>query len=249
MMRKALVFGAIGLAIMLGAGAAKAAEVTAYVTNALKSTLTELAPQFERTTEHRLKATYGTTDPLRLRIEKGEAIDVAILGDVAIDNLIKQGKLAGASRVVVARSGLGVAIRKGAPKPDLGTVDAFKRVIVNAASIGFNERGLTGIYLWRLFERLGLTAVVKAKFRDGSGAAIVGRGEAEIGMTQASEIVLAPGAELAGVLPPEIQNYTVFSGALSTSAADSGAAGALLRFLALPESIRAMRAKGLEPPA
>jgi molybdate transport system substrate-binding protein len=239
---------AIGLAIALSGFPASAAEVTALVSNAFKTSFPELTPLFERGSEHRLKATFGSTDPLKVRIEKGEAIDLAILGDGAIDSLIKQGKLVAASRVAAAHSGLGVAVRKGAPKPDLSTTDAFKRAITNAKSIGFNERGLTGIYLWSLFDKLGLTAVVKAKFKDGPGAEIAGSGAAEIGLTQASEIALVPGAELAGRLPSDIQSLTVFAAAIGSGAKEPDAAQALLRFLASPDALRVMQAKGLEPP-
>jgi molybdate transport system substrate-binding protein len=245
---KTMAAAAVGLAVAMGSGAAAAADVTALISNALKSSFEELGPQFEKASGHKLKATFGTTEPLKVRIEKGEAIDLAVIGDIAIDDLIKQGKLVASTRVIVTRSGLGVAVRKGAPKPDLSTADAFKRAMIDAQSIGFNERGLTGTYLWSLFERLGITAVVKSKFKHGSGAELVAKGEAEIGMTQASEIVLASGADLAGLLPAEIQNYTVFPGAISASAAQPDAAKALFGFLASPDAHRVMKAKGLTPP-
>ena len=245
----ALAAAAVALAIALGAAPATAAEITALVSNAFKTSFPDFSPSFEKATEHRLKVVFGSTDPLKVRIEKGEAVDLAILGDGAINDLIKQGKLVAASRVIVARSGLGVAVRKGAPKPDLSTTDAFKRTIVNAKSIGFNERGLTGIYLWSLFDKLGLTAVVKAKFKDGSGATMAGTGQTEIGLTQASEIALVPEAELAGRLPAEIQHFTVFPAAISASAREPDAARSLLKFLASPEALKVMREKGLEPPA
>jgi len=248
MTKHALAAAAVGLAIALGSGSATAAEITALVSNAFKTSFPDFSPSFEKTTEHRLKVTFGSTDPLKVRIEKGEAVDLAILGDGAINDLIKQGKLVAASRVIVARSGLGVAVRKGAPKPDLSTTDAFKRAIVNAKSIGFNERGLTGIYLWSLFDKLGLTAVVKAKFKDGSGATLAGTGQTEIGLTQASEVALVPEAELAGRLPAEIQHFTVFPAAISASAREPDAARSLLKFLASPEALKVMHAKGLEPP-
>jgi len=245
----ALAAAAVALAIALGAAPATAAEITALVSNAFKTSFPDFSPSFEKATEHRLKVVFGSTDPLKVRIEKGEVVDLAILGDGAINDLIKQGKLVAASRVVVARSGLGVAVRKGAPKPDLSTADAFKRTVVNAKSIGFNERGLTGIYLWSLFDKLGLTAVVKAKFKDGSGATMAGTGQTEIGLTQASEIALVPEAELAGRLPAEIQHFTVFPAAISASAREPDAARSLLKFLASPEALKVMREKGLEPPA
>ena len=217
------------------------------MSNAFKTSFPELAPLFEKASEHKLNLTFGSTDPLKVRIAKGEAVDFALIGEGAIDDLIKQGKLDAATRAVVARSGLGVAIRKGAPKPDLRTTEAFKRTIVNAKSIGFNKGGLSGIYLWSLFDRLGLADVVKAKFTDGSGATLAGTGKTELGFTQASEVALIDSAELAGLLPAEIQNYTVFPAAVGTGAKQPEAARALLRFLASPDARRVMTAKGLTP--
>lgn len=239
---------AVGLAIALHAESADAAEVTALVSNAFKTSFPELAPLFEKASGHRLHIAFGSTGPLKVRIEKGEPVDFAIIGDGAIDDLVKHGKLVAATRAVMARSGLGVAIRKGAPLRDIGSTDAFKREVINAQSIGFNAGGLSGIYLWTLFERLGLTAVVKAKFKDGPGAELAGRGEAELGITQGSEIALVASAESTGLLPDAIQNYTVFAGAVGTGASQADAAKALLHFLASPDARRVMTAKGLTPP-
>jgi molybdate transport system substrate-binding protein len=245
---KAIVAAAAALVFMLTwASGVRAAEVTALISNALKSSLEELAPQFEKASGHKLKATYGSTDPLKEQVEKGAAVDFVILGEGAIDGLIKQGKLTASSRAVVARSGLGVAIRKGASKPDLSTTDAFKRTLLAAKSISYNERGLTGVYLKGLFERLGITEQVKAKYKDGSGAELVSKGETELGLTQASEVIPVPGVELAGPLPPEIQSYTIFPGAVVASAKEAAGAAALLKFLASPEAVRVIKAKGLEP--
>ena len=249
MTTNAMVAAAVGLALALSAGAAPAAEITVLVSNAFKTSFPELTPLFEKASEHKLKITFGSTGPLQAQIAKGEAIDLAIIGDTAIDDLIKQGKLVAATRVVVARSGLGVAIRKGAPKPDLGTTEAFKNTVINAKSIGFNKGGLSGIYLWSLFDRLGVADVVKAKFTDGSGATLAGTGKTELGFTQASEVALIDSAELAGLLPEAIQNYTVFPAAISASAKQPDAARTLLRFLAAPEARAVMRAKGLTPPS
>jgi molybdate transport system substrate-binding protein len=249
MTMRALAAMAIGSAIALSAIPATAAEVTVLVSNAFKTSFPDLTPLFEKGSEHRLKVAFGSTNPLKVRIEKGEPVDLALIGEGAIDALIKQGKLVAGTRVVVARSGLGVAVRKGAPKPDLSTTEAFVRTVTNAKSIGFNAGGLTGIYLWGLFDKLNLTAVVKAKFKDGSGATMAGTGQTELGLTQASEVAIVPEAELAGRLPATIQHFTVFPAAVSASAKAPDAARALLKFLATPEAISLMRAKGLEPPA
>ncbi len=248
MKRNSLAAAAAALALM-PATAAPAAEVTVLCSNALKSVLEELAPRFEQATAHKPVITFGSTDPLKARIEKGDAFDLAILGVAATDDLIKQGKLIAATRVDVARSGIGVAIRRGAPKPDLATTAAFKRALIEAKSIAYSEQGLTGRYLESLFQRLGVAAELKAKTRNGRGAELVGQGEAEIGMTQVSEILPVAGVELAGPLPPELQHYTVFPAAVGTAARQADAARALLTFLATPDAARVMQAKGLQPPA
>ena len=116
----------------------------------------DLAPRFEAATGHKLTITFGSTNPLKARIEKGEAFDMTILGEAAVDDLIKQGKLAAATRTVVARSGLGVAVRKGAVKPDISTTEAFKRTLLAAKSVGYLDDGLTGTYLKGLLQRLGI---------------------------------------------------------------------------------------------
>ena len=239
------VFIAVGLAVMLAPKPATAAEVTALISNALASVMAELTPQFEKVSGHKLKVTLGPTNPLKAQIEKGAAFDLTVLGSGAIDDLIKQGKLT--SRADIARSGMGVAYRQGAPKPDIGTTEAFKQTLLNAKSVGYTPDGLSGTHLQVVFQRLGITDAMKPKARNGRGAELVSSGEAEIGITQVSEILGVPRVELAGPLPPEVQQYTVFPAAISSSAKQRDAANALLKFLASPEAARVLKAKGLEP--
>jgi molybdate transport system substrate-binding protein len=239
---------AVGLAIMLAPPkAAIAAEVTALISNALASVMEELAPQFEKASGHKLKMTLGATNPLKARIEKGDAFDFTVLGSGAIDDLIKQGKLSAASRTDIARSAMGVAIRQGAPKPDITTTEAFKQMLLNVKSIGYTADGLSGTHLQAVFQRLGITDAMKPKARSGRGAELVSSGEAEIGITQMSEIMGVPRVELAGPLPPEVQQTTVFPAGISTTAKQPDGANALLKFLASPEAAKVLKAKGLEP--
>ena|SRR5215470_17777680 len=239
---------AAGLAVVLTLPkSADAAEVTTLISNALASVMEELGPQFEKTSGHKLKMTLGSTNPLKARIEKGEAFDFTILGAAAIDDLIKQGKLAAGSRANIARSGMGVAFRAGTPKPDIVTTEAFKRTLLNAKSVGYTPDGLSGAHLQVVFERLGITEAMKAKARSGRGAELVSEGEAELGVTQMSEIRGVPRVELAGPLPPEVQLYTIFPGALSSTAKAPDAAQALSKFLTSPDAARVLKAKGLEP--
>lgn len=248
-MTKSLTAAAAGLAAMVVFGVpASAAEINLMSSNALKSVLEELAPQFEKATAHKLVFDWGAAARLKTRIEKGEFFDSAILTVAAIDDLVKQGKLDGATRTPLARSGIGVAVRKGAPKPDISTTEAFKRTLLAAKSIGYVEQGATGIYLKELFVRLGIAEEIKPKIKFATAAAeIVAKGQAEIGMTQISEILPFAGAELAGPLPPDIQLHTNFAGATGMGARQPDAAMALLKFLVTPEVARVMKAKGLEP--
>ena len=245
---------AVGLAIMsVSGGPASAAEIKIISSNAVKTVLEELGPQFEKSTEHKLVITFGAAVPLKGQIEKGEAFDLAILTTAAIDDLIRQGKLAAATRADLARSGAGVAVKKGAPKPDIGTTEAFKRALLAAKSIAYVEQGGTGIYLKTLLARLGIADEVKAKTKllppENPAAHAIANGEAEIGMTQISEILPYAGADLVGPLPPEIQLYTVFSAAVSTGAKQPDAARALIRFLTAPAAAAVFKIKGLDPPA
>jgi molybdate transport system substrate-binding protein len=248
MNKHAVKAAALAAVMMLTAAAADAAEVTLLISNALKTVMEDLAPRFEAATGHKLAITYGSTNPLKARIEKGEAFDLTILGEAAIDDLVKQGRLVAATRAVVARSVLGVAIRKGAPKPDVGTTESFKRTLLNAKSIAYLEDGLTGTYVKVLFQRLGIAEDMKAKYKSARGAEAVAGGEVELGVTQISEILYQKGAELAGPLPPEIQNYTNFLSAVGAGAKQADAARALLTYFASPDAARVMRANGLEPP-
>jgi molybdate transport system substrate-binding protein len=242
-------FVAIGFAIAAASGA-QAAEIRVLSSNAVKTVLEELAPRFEKATEHKLALTFGTAVGLKGDIEKGAAVDVAILTASAVDDLIKQGKLAG-SRTDLARSSAGMAVRKGAPKPDISTTEAFKRTLLNAQSIAYVEQGGTGIYLKGLLERLGIAEELKAKTKllpsTNPAAHAVANGEAEIGMTQISEILPYAGAELVGPLPAEIQLYTVFSVGTGASAKEQDAAKTLIKFLTSPDAAPVFKAKGLDP--
>ncbi len=243
---RALKIAAIAWALVLTPVAVRAADVTVLISNAFTSALDELAPRFEKMSGHKLRISYGSTGPLKSRIEKGEAFDLTLIGDAALDDLIKQGKLSAPTRAVIARAGLGVAIRKGAPKPDLATTDAFKRALIAAKFIAYNERGLSGIYLKGLFQRLEIAEILKAKTKDAAGGETVAKCDAEMGITQISEILSEAGAELAGSLPAEIQSYSVFVAAVSSGTSQADAAAALIKFLALPESASVMKTKGLE---
>jgi molybdate transport system substrate-binding protein len=223
---------------------AHAAEIKVLSTNALKTVVEDLGPKFEQSSGHKLAITWGTAAQLKVEIEKGAAFDVAVLTNAGADDLIKQGKLA--SRTALARSGIAVAIKQGAPKPDLRSADDFKKMLLSAKSIAWVEQGASGIYLKGVFERLGVSEQIKGKLRSVKAAGeAVANGEAEIGFTQVSEILPYAGAEVGGMLPPDLQSFTSFS--IGIQSKDSKPAEALVKFLTTPAAAAVIKAKGLEP--
>jgi molybdate transport system substrate-binding protein len=252
MNRHVLTAAVVGFGMIVSSlSAANAAEIKVISSNALKTVLQELAPAFEKATEHKLVFTWGAAVPLKAQIEKGEAFDLAVLTTAGIDDLIKQGKLVAVTRANLATSGAGVAVRKGAPKPDIGTVEAFKRALLNAKSVAYVEQGGTGIYLKGLLPRLGIADALKDKIKllppENPAAHAIANGEAEIGMTQISEILPYPGAELVGPFPAEIQLTTAFATAVSANAKEPEPAKALIKFLTAPTAAPVFKAKGLDP--
>ena len=250
MMRSVTTAAAAGLAAMLAFGApASAADIRVLSTNALKTSLEALMPQFEKATEHKVVFVWGPAANLKTQIEKGEAFDATILTTAGIDDLVKQGKLDGATRTPLARSGIGVAVRKGASRPDISTTEAFKRALLSANSVTYVEQGASGIYLKDLFVRLGIADALKPKLKLAPTAAaeFVASGEAEIGMTQISEILPYTDAELVGPLPADIQLTTVFSAGVATDSKDAAAAKAFLAFLNSAAANAVKKSKGLDP--
>jgi molybdate transport system substrate-binding protein len=250
MTRTSMTATAVGFAMLLAGGAVNAAEIKVLSSNALKTVWEDLGPKFEKATGNKIVFKFDAAAPLKIEIERGEAFDLALLTAAGVDDLIKQGKLVAATRANIADSVVGMAVRKGAPKPDIGTTEAFKRTLLNAKSIAFVEQGNSGIYLKGLFQKLGLTEQLQSKLKplppSNPAAHAVANGEAEIGMTQVSEILPYSGAELVGPLPAEIQLHTVFTAAVGTGSKQSEPAKALLKFLTTPEATQVLKAKGLE---
>jgi molybdate transport system substrate-binding protein len=244
---------AIGAAALFAQGV-KAAEITVLASNAVQSVLKDLAPGFERDTGHKLVVKFEVSGNLKRQIEAGEAFDVAILPPDLMGDVAKQGKVVAGSEAEIGRSGIGVVVRAGAPKPDISSAEAFKRTLLGAKSITYAGEGATGRYLPRLFERLGITDEVKAKTKlqtaGGRAAHTVAAGEAEIALASVSAFADLPqGAELLGPLPSELQHYNVFAAALGAGARDAQAGKALIGFLTGPAAAPVLRAKGMEPAA
>jgi molybdate transport system substrate-binding protein len=234
-------------AMMLAAGfSAHADEIRIISSSALRPVLERMSPEFENATGHKLVFTWGQAEIL-----KGRSFDVAVLTAAVIDKLITQGRLIGATRTAVAVSATGLAVRKGAPKPDISTVEAFKRTLLDAGSITFAEQGGTGAYLKALFVRLGIADALTGKLRplrsDQGPAEAVADGEAEIGLTQISEILPYDGVELVGPLPSEVQLTTTYVTAIGAGTPHVDAAASLIKFITAPAGAPVLRAKGLEP--
>ena len=237
-------------ALLVATTAVHADEIKLLSSTAMKAVMEELVPQFQNNTGHKVSAEFAPAADMKGRIEKREAFDVAILTPPLMDELAKGGHIVVATRTDVARSGAGVAIRKGAPKPDLSSAESFKRALQQAKSVAYVGTGATGANMRRIFERFGIAEEMKAKTKLLSGigtAEAIAAGQAEMGFTQISEILPVAGAELAGPLPAVVQVYTVFPAAGSSSSRAPQAALQLLRYLKTPEAEKVIRAKGMEP--
>ena len=249
-------FVAVGiLSSSLQGTGANAAEIKVLSAVAIKPALDDLALEFERRTGHKVTVAYATAGVVRDRIRDGEYIDVAIMPRSAFDPLVKQGKIAPGSAVPVARSLVAIAVRTGAPKPDISSVEALKRALLAAKSIVYpdpTKGGATGIHAARVIERLGITAEMKPKTiltPAGEYAEIVARGEAEMAIVQPMVVLNVPGVELVGPLPEELQNTTdfVFLACVGASAKEAATASAFIKYLLAPDSARVIKAKGMEP--
>lgn len=233
---------------------AGAAELKVLTTGAMKPIVVEMLPAFERQ-GHKAIVENDTAGALLKRIEGGETFDVAVITPAAIDQLIRNGKIAQGTQTNLARVGIGVMVKEGAARPDVSTVEAFKSALMAARSIGYIDPasgGSSGIYLVKLFERLGIAEAVGAKAelkRGGYVADLVISGDAELGIHQISEIVPVKGVALVGPLPGDIQNYTTYAAGIGASAKDMSAAKALLELLSGPEAAALLKQKGMERPA
>ena len=245
---------AVIAAVLLTASCADAADIKVLATTAMKAGLDALAPQFAGATAHTARIAYGPSGALAKRVADGEAGDLVILAG-GIDDLIRQGRVVPASRTDVARARIGVAVRKGAPKPDISSPEAFRRTLLAAGSVAFAgpaSGGASGVHLVKLFESLGIAAEIAAKARyarggpDGMVSALVAAGEAEIGLQQISEILSVDGVELVGPLPDDLQTVTVYAAGVLVKAEQPDAAGTLVAFLRTPAAAAVFRARGLE---
>jgi molybdate transport system substrate-binding protein len=224
-------------------------EIKVLSSIATREAYNELVPQFERASGRKVATTWAGTVDIMKRMAAGEVHDLVIISSAELEALVGQGKITAGSRVDLAKSGIGVAVRAGAPKPDLSSADALKRTLLAAKTVGYTS-GPSGIYMAGLIERMGIAADIKPKFRSvpsgGTIGTIVANGECEIGFQQISEIVHINGVDFAGPLPPDVQRVTVFSSGVQSGAANADGAKALQQFLTTPSAAAVMRKHGLE---
>lgn len=243
-------FAAAAAGLLLFSSMAGAAEIKVLSTQATEDTYRELVPQFEKATGHKVTTVFSGTLNVQKRLADGESYDMIIMAGPAIDAQIKAGKALAGSRVDLAKSGVALGVPKGAPKPDIGSVEALKKTLLAAKSIGYST-GPSGVYMLSLFEKLGIADEVKGKLKQTPSGVFVGNlianREVEIGFQQVSEIATFPGVDFVGPLPAEVQQTTVFSSAIIAGAKQVEAAKALVKFLTTPQAAAAFRKRGMEP--
>lgn len=227
-----------------------AAELKVLSTQATEETYRELVPQFEKAAGYKVTTIFTGTLDAQKRLAAGESYDMIIMAGPAIDPQIKAGKVAPGSRVDLAKSGVGVGVPKGAPKPDVSTTEALMKALLAAKSIGYST-GPSGVYMISLFEKLGLIDQIREKLKQTPTGVFVGtiiaNHEVEIGFQQVSEVGNFPGVDYVGPLPAEVQQTTVFSSGIAVDAKEADAARALAKFLTTPEAGVAFKKRGMEP--
>ena len=242
------------VAAVLGMGGQKAAaaDIKVLTTGAFKQVVVALVPEFEKATGHKVVLDNGTVGQLQKRVDGGETFDVLVLSPKGIEDYIKSGKIVAGSSANLAKVGVGVMVKEGAPKPDISSVDKFKQALLQAKSVGYIDPasgGSSGIYVAGLLDRLGIAEQIKPKAKlqkGGHVSDLVKAGEAEIGIHQNSEIVGQAGVTLVGPLPKEIQNYTTYVVGLSAAAQQAEAAKAFIKVLTGPSAAAVLKTAGME---
>jgi molybdate transport system substrate-binding protein len=242
-------------ATVLLANAAHAAEVRVMISGGLTAAYKALVPEFERTTGNKVITAYGpsmgtTVNAIPVRLARGEAADVLIMVGYALGDLVKQGKVVAGSNVDLVTSAIGIAVKAGAPKPDIASADAVKRALLAAKSVAYSDSA-SGVYVsTEMFQKLGIADAMKDKAKKIPATPvgeIVAQGEAEIGLQQIAELRPVSGIDIVGPLPPDLQKITVFSAGIATVSKEPDAGRALIKFLASPAARDALVKSGLDP--
>jgi molybdate transport system substrate-binding protein len=246
---RALAAAVIGACLLIGTPA-YGDEIRVLSSVAMKSVIEALAPEFSRATKHTVTPVFGIAAAIKTNLEGGEPFDVAILTPPLLDDLAAKGIVASTPRVVVARAGLGLMIKAGAPKPDVSSVDAFRRTLLAARAITYVPTGASGVAFMATIEKLGISAALKAKTKPAAAGdevnANIVNGAADLAVLPVSEILPVAGAELGGVFPADIQSYIVMAAGVSTRTTHAAAARELVAFLTAAQNTPVVRAKGME---
>jgi molybdate transport system substrate-binding protein len=236
------------------APSANAAEIKVLSATGIREAIEDLAPKFERSTDHKLVVAFANSGTVLKRLGEGEAADVIILPREAVDGLVKDGKANASSVAIIARAGIGVAIRKGAIKPDISTPDAFKRALLAAKSVTYLDPaggGISGVHVSKLLDRLGIANELKPKTlfhrNAAEAAAQIVDGKAEIGMNLIPELTPITGIEVVGPLPGDLQHTIVYSTAINSNAKEPAASKAFADYLRSPAAALVVKAKGMDP--
>ena len=240
----------IPLLLLLLAAPVQAAELKVLSGNGARAAVLELAARFDRASGHKTSVEFAVNPQTRAKIESGQAFDVAILNPPVLDALIRQKLIVAETRAVLGRAGIGVGIREGASKPDISTVDAFKRVLLSSKSVAYPGEGASGKYFVSVVERLGIAAEMKPKMRPMPAeynVEMVASGEAEMVVVVASRISGVPGVQLVGGIPQELQTWIGFTAGVGSAAREPQAARAMLRFFTAPDAAPVLKAAGVEP--
>jgi molybdate transport system substrate-binding protein len=249
-MKRLVIAYLVVAAVVVRGATTHAEEIRVLASAGIKAVVEDLAPKFEATTKHKVISVFDLASTLKTKIDGGEPFDVAILTPQLLDDLIGKGAVTAPSRSVVARAGLGLMIRAGAPKPDLSTVEAFKRTLLAAKSVTYATAGASGIAFLATIEKLGVADAVKAKARPAASGdevnANVLKGVADFGVLPISEILPVRGAQLAGPFPNDVQTYVVMTAGVGARAAQAGAAREFIAFLMSPGNTPTIVEKGME---
>jgi molybdate transport system substrate-binding protein len=254
-MKKALGQVAAGFALLLAFQVSTPArtEISAFMTVGVQSAMDSLLPVFEKTSGYHIVPTWGTSAMMAKRVRDGEGTDVLISTRAEIDALIKEGKVLAGSDTVAVSSRVGVAVRRGAPKPDISTSEALKQTILAARAIAYSDPaagGASGVHFASILKRFGIAEQMKTRTKfpppGGLTATLLVSGEVDLAIQQMPELTAVEGSELVGPLPADLQLVTTFVAGVPTNARQVEAARTLLRFLLTPEAMIVMKAKGLE---
>jgi molybdate transport system substrate-binding protein len=249
-MRLARIIALSSLALMSSFTPGWAADIKILSTRAVMTILESVGPEFERATGHKLHVLSDIAINHVRRVMADEPFDLLVASPGQLDDLIRNGRIVAETRTNLVRSGIGVEVKAGAPKPDIATMETFKKALLDAKSVGYLKEGQSGVYLHGLFERLGIADALQPKSvrpDTDSVSELVAKGEIELGLVVITQILTTPSVELVGPIPPEIQSYITFVAGIGSRANAPDAARALLDFLKSPAVLPVIRAQGMEP--